>query len=136
MPNDLIFKRRRHMSKAMWDTQTRKAIRRRVKEIMSENPKLKYIGLAEKLNAEGFKGPSGEPIAEHMAGVVARSVGCGKHKRIRAMKRYSQNHSKPQAPVFPKQSQDDTQVLMDLVIDSKLSDKVKISVLRSLRQRS
>ena len=110
-----------------YDKSARRRIRARIRKLHKEGVK-DYASMAAILNKEGFTTPKGGELKASTVQSQALQSGIRKHKRKNAPPR------KVQVSVAPEQTaSDDTHILADLILDTKISDAKKISLLKNLR---
>ena len=111
-----------------YDKATRRKIRARIKALHKEGVK-DYETMAQILNKEGFTSPRGEPLKASTVQCRGLQAGIRKHKVKRAPSRRT-------VPAAPEQMVlDDSTILADLILDAKISDSKKITLLKNLRTR-
>jgi hypothetical protein len=110
-----------------YDKSARRKIRARIKVLHKEGVK-NYEAMAAILNKEGFLSPRGEALKASTVQSQALQAGIRKHRVKRAPAR------KAQAPM-EQTVLDDSTILADLILDAKISDSKKITLLRNLRTR-
>lgn len=120
-----------------YDKATRRKVRARVKALRKEG--LRYRAIAETMNKEGFVAPDGRPLKEN---TVAIQMYCAANKKKRKFRKRRPLTNLGTGTVSavpnwetPSATDTDADILVDLVLDAKISDAKKLAMIRSLRKR-
>ncbi len=120
-----------------YSLEDRKAIRKRIKQLIVDEKILSRETLCERLTAEGFTAPDGGPLKVQT--VQSQCNYLGKVARITAGYRRNPLHQRPEfvgpepTRVKQKHSESDRDVMTDLILGANLSPEKKIAMLKGLR---
>jgi hypothetical protein len=112
------------MANKRYDAVTRRKLKKRIRALHKEGKQ--YAEMAAVLSAEGFTAPDGSPLRDT---TVASQ---GKQAGIKKVHRRSGRSVEPKFPTVTEAKSDD-ESLMDLILDSNISDAKKVSLVKRLR---
>lgn len=108
-----------------YDKVTRKKIRTAIRKLAREG--VKYGDMVEPLTKQGFTTPRGTPITGDTIQSQAHQSGLRVHKKRRV---FAAKQQAAEQLVF-----DDSTILADLILDAKIPDAKKITLLKNLRKQ-
>lgn len=113
---------------ARYDKATRRAIVKRVKELVKETGHVDFIFITETLKKEGVTAPDGGELQYRTIRQVANKAGV----RARRKRRDADQH-RTTATATRSPGSSDQDAMFDLILGSDLDDERKVRMLKALR---